>query len=108
MRAGPRIRGESLASGFGVTTAEALDATLGINQLLLAGVEGMASRADIDAVATCGGSGLNNLTASAADVRLFRIGMNSVAHGNLRLWAAIRKAGLGERQAKTAYSALPG
>jgi hypothetical protein len=39
---------------------------------------------------------------------LFRIGVNSVAHGNLHHWAATRKAGPQERQAKRAYSLLPG
>ena len=40
--------GSDLGSGVGVLFGEALDAAGGVNQLLLAGEEGMAARADFD------------------------------------------------------------
>lgn len=63
---------------FCVFAAEALDATRGVDELLLAGEEGVASGADFDMdVSTMGGAGGEVVSAGAHDADFFVIGMNS-------------------------------
>src|SRR5258708_6041226 len=54
---------------FLVLTAEAIDAALGIHQLLLAGIEGMAIRANVDCEIAAGGAGDELVPAGADDCR---------------------------------------
>ena len=54
-----------LAAVFAV---ESLDAARGINKLLLAGVERMASGADVDTEVTAGGERVVNVSTSAGDL----------------------------------------
>ena len=64
-----------------VTLLETIHAAAGINQLLLAGVERMALRADIDAHLLLHGTGLKGLAADAANDGLAVIGMDLFLHG---------------------------
>ena len=64
-----------------VALLEAVHASAGVNQLLLAGVERMALRADIDAQLLLHGTGLEGLAADAADDRLAVIRMDLLFHG---------------------------
>ena len=72
-----------LGFGCGVLAAEALDASGGINQLLLAGEEGVAGGADFeDDVSLVGGAGLEVVAAGAADVGLLVLGVDAfLGHG---------------------------
>ena len=62
------------------TLLEAIHTAAGIDELLLAGVEGVALRADLDGDVLLGGSGLDDLAAGAADGRALVIGMDSFFH----------------------------
>src|SRR5581483_8623957 len=68
-------------TGLGVLAAEALHAPGGIHELLLAGKEGMAVRADfyVD-VALMGGTGGKGVAARAMHANLVIIGMNGCFH----------------------------
>ena len=70
-----------LLLGFGrggVLATEALDASGGINQLLLAGEERVAGGADFeDDVSLVGGAGLEVVAAGAADVCLLVLGVDA-------------------------------
>ena len=72
-----------LGFGCGVLAAEALDASGGINQLLLAGEEGVAGGADFeDDVSLVGGAGLEVVAAGAADVGLLVLRVDAfLGHG---------------------------
>ncbi len=60
---------------------EFVDATAGIDELLLAGIERMALRANFNLhLAALGGSGLNALTAGTNNSALFVVGMDSLFH----------------------------
>ena len=60
---------------------ELVNASAGVNKLLLTGKEGMALGADVySQVAALGGLGLNHFTASASDGASFVIRMDSVFH----------------------------
>ena len=63
-----------------VLLVELINTAAGIDQLLLAGVEGVALRADLDGDVLLGGSGLDDLAAGAADGRALVIGMDSFFH----------------------------
>ena len=63
-----------------VLLVELVHAAAGVDQLLLAGVEGVALRADLDGDVLLGGSGLDDLAAGAADGRALVIGMDSFFH----------------------------
>ena len=62
------------------TLLETIDASAGINQLLLAGVEGMALGADIHLQFLLGRTGLKRLTAHAANDALAVVGMDLFLH----------------------------
>ena len=63
-----------------VLLVELINTAAGVDQLLLAGVEGVALRADLDGDVLLGGSGLDDLAAGAADGRALVIGMDSFFH----------------------------
>jgi hypothetical protein len=69
--------------GVGYLAAEALDAAGGVDQLLLAGEEGVAGRADFDDdVALVRGAGLKVVAAGAFDVDVLVLGVNGFfGHG---------------------------
>jgi hypothetical protein len=63
---------------LGVLAAEALDASRGVDQLLLAGKEGVASGADFDVdVALVGGAGLEARAAGAHNAHFVVVRVNS-------------------------------
>ena len=74
--------GGGLGGGVGVLLGEALDATGGVNQLLLAGEEGMAVRADFHAqhVALDGRASLKRVAASAVHRNGMIVGVNTGFH----------------------------
>ena len=63
-----------------VLLVELVNAAAGVDQLLLAGVEGMALRADFDRDVFLGGAGLDNGAAGAADGGLLVLRMDSFLH----------------------------
>ena len=63
-----------------VLLVELINTAAGVDQLLLAGVEGVALRADLDGDVLLGGAGLDDLAAGAADGRALVIGMDSFFH----------------------------
>ena len=65
-----------------VAGAEFVDATCGINELLLAGVEGVALGADLDGDVLLRGAGLVHGAASAADRGRLVIRMDTVFHSH--------------------------
>ena len=62
------------------TLLEAIDASAGIHQLLLAGIEGVALRADIHLQFLLGRAGLERLTAHAANDALAIVRMDLFLH----------------------------
>lgn len=73
---------------FGVFPTEALDTAGGIDQLLLARKEGMATRADFDMdIAAMGGAGGKAVAARAHDADLIVSGMDGCFHGSPNLAA---------------------
>ena len=62
------------------TLLEAIHTAAGINELLLAGVEGMTLRADIHLQFLLGRTGFKRLTAHAANDTLAVLGMNLFLH----------------------------
>jgi hypothetical protein len=65
---------------------ELIHATARINEFLLSGEEGVALGADINSdFSALGGSGLNDLAASAPNGAFFVVGMDSVFHDSLPL-----------------------
>src|SRR5262245_36782562 len=79
---GPALRrGRGLALPVAVLLLEALDAPGRVHQLLLAGEEGMALRADFHPDVRSGGAGVNDLAAGARNGRLDILGMNTGLHG---------------------------
>src|ERR1700731_161076 len=75
--------GFDFGSSVGVLLGEALDAAGGVNQLLLAGEEGMAIRADFDVqlVALDGRTGREIVPAGAMHRYSVIVGMNTGFHG---------------------------
>ena len=63
-----------------VLLVELVNAAAGVNQLLLAGVEGVALGADFHGDVLLGGAGLDDGAASALDGGLLVIGMDSFLH----------------------------
>ena len=61
-------------------SVELINASAGVNQLLLARVKGVTLRADLNFDVLPRASRINNLTASALNCRLLIIGMNTVFH----------------------------
>ena len=75
------IRGRSLGGFLAVTLVEAIDASCGINELLFACKERMASRTDFDVQVTfLGGASLEALAARAGDGYFDVFGVNSWFH----------------------------
>src|SRR5579862_7799645 len=71
-----------LAGGeLGVLLLEAFDAAGGINELLLAGVEGVADAADFDFDVLGGRAGFKGVAAGAANLRKVVSGMDFLLHG---------------------------
>ena len=64
-----------------VLLVELVNAAAGVDQLLLAGVEGVAVGADFDGDVGLGGAGLDNCTACAADNGGLVVRMDSFLHG---------------------------
>src|SRR5205807_5887306 len=65
---------------LGVLLLEAVDTAGRVHQLLLAGEEGMALRADLDAQLFLGGAGRPRLAACAVDGNLLILGMDVCFH----------------------------
>ena len=63
-----------------VLLVELVNAAAGVDQLLLAGVEGVALGADFHGDVLLGGAGLDDGAASALDGGLLVIGMDSFLH----------------------------
>src|SRR5262249_839236 len=68
-----------------VLAVEALHPAGGVDQLLLAGEEGMACRADLDVDALLRGAGLDDIAAGADDAALLVARMNAFLHGEAKL-----------------------
>ena len=68
-----------------VLLVELINAAAGVDQLLLAGVEGVALGADLNGDILLGGAGLDHGAASAPDGGLLVIGMDSFLHGSYLL-----------------------
>ena len=68
-----------------VLLVELINTAAGIDQLLLAGVEGVALGADFNGDVLLGGTGLNDGPAGAADGGLLVIGMDARLHIKLLL-----------------------
>ena len=69
-----------LLAGLGKTALEALDAATGIDQLLLAGVEGMALAADFDVDLRLGVTGVNHVAAGTSDGAVHIVRMDALLH----------------------------
>ena len=99
---GVGLRGFGLAGvALGILAAEALDASRGVHQLLLAGKERMAVGADLNAdVALVRGTGRKVVATRAVDLYLIVCGVNSSFHNgwNLSVEKAILpdRAGIGQ------------
>lgn len=80
-----------------VLLAEAIDAAGNIKDLVFAGVEGMAGRADIGCEVAARGAGRDNGAAGTGDCCVFVIGMDAGLHGFSRAWLLVpmffRRAG---------------
>ena len=59
---------------------ELVDTSAGVNQLLLAGIEGVALGANFDVDIFYGRTGLDDFATSTVDLGLLIVGMNSVFH----------------------------
>ena len=68
-----------------VLLVELINAAAGVDQLLLAGVEGVALGADLNGDVLLGGAGLDHGAASAPDGGLLVIGMDSFLRGSYLL-----------------------
>src|SRR5262245_32478145 len=77
-RRGARVARSALLA---VLAVEALDPAGGVHELLLAGEEGMARRADLDVDALLRGAGFDDIAACADDGALLVAGMNAFLHG---------------------------
>ena len=75
-----------LLAGLGKTALEALDAATGIDQLLLAGVEGMALAANFDVDLGLGVTGVNHVAAGTGNGAVHVIGMDALLHGKFHLF----------------------
>ena len=62
------------------TTVEAINTSAGVNQFLLASVEGMALGANFNVDFGLSGTSVDNLTASAGDGAIHIVGMDSLFH----------------------------
>src|SRR4030095_5376470 len=83
---GPRSRPALATSGrrclgLAVHLVEALDATLGVHELLLPREEWVARRADLDVDRGHGGAGLDDIAAGTGDDGLLVLRMNAFLHG---------------------------
>src|SRR5437867_8514715 len=74
-------RGAGAATLEAVFALEALDPAGRVDQLLLAGEERMARRADLDVDGRHGGAGLDDAAAGTDDGRLLVARMNAFLHG---------------------------
>src|SRR5438445_3298041 len=74
-------RGAGAATLEAVFALEALDPAGRVDQLLLAGEERMAGRADLDVDGRHGGAGLDDVAAGTDDGRLLVPRMNAFLHG---------------------------
>ena len=63
-----------------VLLVELINTAAGVDQLLLAGVEGVAVGADLNGDVLLGGTGLDDGAASASDGGLLILGMDSFLH----------------------------
>ena len=87
----------------GVLLAELVDAAAGVDDLLLARIEGVAVRADFDLqIVTEGRARVEGVPAAAGHGDLFVLGMDSVFHGTL---GAVRR--LQEKGAQCSDAGLP-
>ena len=62
------------------TLVEAINTSTSVNQLLLAGIERVALRADFNTDVLFGGAGSENIAAGTTDRRLFVLGMDTFLH----------------------------
>src|SRR3954451_5082729 len=105
---------EQLLLGCGalaVPRLEARDATACVEDLLLAGVEGVASRADldVDGPAGLGAAGGEVVAGSAGDLRFAVCGVNAFAHrDSSRCGPGSPSRGVNRRRSVTAHSTTPG
>jgi hypothetical protein len=71
--------------GLRVAALEALDPAAGVNELLLAGVEGVSVRTDLGADLAHGASRLERVPARTVDVRDLVLGVDALFHGFVSL-----------------------
>ena len=76
-RKGPLFNDQLLDA---VLLVELINTAAGVDQLLLAGVEGVALGADFNGDVLLGGAGLDDVAAGASDGGLLVIGMDSFLH----------------------------
>src|SRR5947208_15551467 len=76
------MRGVCLLTATGCAALEPLDPAAGVDQLLLAGVERMAGRADLDVELRLGGARIELVAARASDVREYVLGVDLSLHLN--------------------------
>src|SRR5207248_10759858 len=93
-----------LAAGLLEPALEALDAATGVHQLLLARVERVAGRADLDVQLGLGGARLELVAAGAANGREDVLGMDAGLHGLPRIATAVWVATLPPETIATAVS----
>ena len=75
------IQKTELLARLGEAALEALDAATGIDQLLLAGVEGMALAADFDVDLRLGVTGVDHVAAGTSDGAVHIVRMDALLHG---------------------------
>ena len=80
-----------LASLVGVAALKALNTSAGVNQLLLAGVEGMALAANFNADLRLGIAGMDHVAACAGNGAIHIVGMNTLLHFHFTSFSIMTK-----------------
>src|SRR3954452_1028690 len=97
--------GARCALGLFETLLEALDASAGVDQLLLAGVERVARGADLDVQLGLGGTRRERVPAAAVHGREDVLGVNLRLHRRARIAAAVSVATLPPETISTGFCA---
>ena len=80
-----------LASLVGVAALKALNTSAGVNQLLLAGVEGMALAANFDVDLRLGVTGVNHVAAGTSDGAVHIVRMDTLLHFHFTSFSIMTK-----------------
>ena len=80
-----------LASLVGVAALKALNTSAGVNQLLLAGVEGMALAANFNVDLRLGIAGMDHVAACAGNGAIHIVGMNTLLHFHFTSFSIMTK-----------------